>query len=177
MWYEFYSWLEAITGKNYDYSEELSELDSDAIFVNPFIWSTQFDNIIDGLTEAVDVIVKHADELPATLPTAIELKAELVASFVDSLTNTLGRIKSKLDIHIDSPTSFDDLVNHKTALCGLITLLNENDVEMINQKDMLNDLNDECNNVITDSFNIGIEDLYILQTNIQTIRQEYFDNE
>ena len=42
---------------------------------------------------------------------------------------------------------------------------------------MLNDLNDECNNVITDSFNIGIEDLYVLQTNIQTIRQEYFDNE
>ena len=38
---------------------------------------------------------------------------------------------------------------------------------------MLIDLKDECNNVIIDSFDIEIDDLYMLQTNIQTLRQGY----
>lgn len=176
MWYELYSWMEAITGKNFDYTEELSKMDDDFVFVNPFLWSIKFDDVIDGLAEAVDVIVKHADELPATLPTAIELKASIVALITESLVSILDKIKLKLNIHVDSLSSFDDLLNHKTALCGLITLLNDNEIETIHQQNMLMDLNDECNNVITDIFNISIEDLYILQTNIQTIKQEYSDN-
>lgn len=174
MWYELYSWLESITGKDYDYSDELKELDSVEVFINPYIWSIDFDKIVDALVESINIITTYSDEIPSTLPTDSELKAELVSTTMDALTNTIEHIKNKLDIHIDSPSSFDDLINVKTALCGLIILLVDYDIDMIHKNDSLSELNDECNNAIVDILNITDDDLYILQTNIQTIRQEYY---
>lgn len=175
MWYELLSWLETRSGKDFDFSDVMSTLTLKDAIMSPYIWSIRFDDVIDGLEESLEILNEFSDELPSTLPDITDIRTALISEISIGLNSSINEIVKSLNMFVARSESFDDLVNQKNAMIGLIIMLSDHNVKQVKDDDMLTDLDNECGNVLIDTFNINVDDLFIIQDNIMSMKETFRD--
>jgi hypothetical protein len=176
MFQEAYTWLERYSGVSYDFREDISEISSNVIFIDPFEWMTSFNNILENLSNATDIIDEFGDYLPDELPNKSELKKLIVEDVISKLVNVVNNIKRKLNLEITDFGSYDQLVNQSIALNDLVTMIIQNTMEDIIKKDMFEKYEEENDNSWEDMLNIHKNDLSNMHFTVSSIRQDYFDS-
>lgn len=168
---EIHNWIEQYAGISYDYTEDIKNVSGDFAFLEPFEWRTTIEMVFDGLSDALDVIENYQSLIPEEFPNKSVMKKLLVADVVQKVLKNVNHIKKQLMIDIVQIHNFSDLNVHVSALVDLIEMLISNDIEDIIRGDIFEKCDDNCGNILTETFEIHKNDLTNMHFTVSSIRE------
>ena len=171
MWDELNLWIERYSGVEYDLPYYLRLLKNDEIFLSPSNWKNSLGIALDRLSDVIDVIDEHYQDLPDEFPSRSELKKMVTSNVLQEIIEILNDVKQKLNIEPTIIRTFKTLEQHVDGLCDLIQALSEHTMEWLIKHDWFDEYEDMNNDFLTDTFGIVKNDLSNMQFTINDIIQ------
>lgn len=176
MWEEIYLWLEQYSGVSYDFQGDVSKISDNSIFIEPYEWVVNVNDMIEKLSDVWDIIDEYGDDLPDEFPNKISLKKFITENVTGWISGVINKVKRQLRIDQMDINDYDDLINQSTTLSEFVQMIIEYPINEILEKNMFETFNEEHNNIMTETFNISRNDISSMHIDISSIRESYFDS-
>jgi len=176
MWNEIYLWLEQYSGVSYDFQGDISQISENSIFIEPFEWSVNVNDILEKLSDVWDIIDEYGDDLPDDFPNKSSLKKFITENVIGWVSGVINNVKRQLKIDQTDITSYDDLVNQSTVLSDFIRMMIENSIDKILEENLFEKCDEDFNNILTETFNVSRNDIPSMHIEISSIRECFFDS-
>ena len=172
---EIYDWLESRTGSPYDFRDEISELDIADAFLAPVDWYNTITITLDRLEDCVDDINEHRYEIPDFLPDADSIKKLIIEETCMLFMNKLNEVKQRIGIKETQINDVDDLTRQCYLLSQVIQLCKDTKIGQIIVA--LRKFEEENDNFLLDTYDIGEQDYAQLYSDITDIVADFEENE
>lgn len=172
---KIHAWLEQHSGVSYEFGEDIVMVSGDVIFTDPFEWRISVENILENLSDALDVINKNSRYIPDDLPDKDSMKKTISSYVIGELLNILNSIKQKLHIEQVDINDYDVFNQHINAITSLLDMLMNNSIEDISNHDLFEKFEEENDNMFTELLHVHKNDLTNMHFTVSSIRQDYFE--
>lgn len=176
MWEEIYLWLEQYSGVSYNFQEDVSKISDNSIFIEPYEWNVNVNDMIEKLSDVWDVIDEYGDDLPDEFPNKRSLKKFITENVIGWISGVINKVKRQLRIDQMDINDYDDLINQSIALSEFVQMMIEYPINEILEKNMFETFDEEHSNIMTETFNISRNDISSMHVDISSIRESYFDS-
>ena len=95
-WKAIFDWLEQKAGVSYDLSEDLSEINGDVAFDEPYFWQMKIAFILEDMDSAIETVDENRNELTEDLPPRDKLKKGIENEYVRKLAENINAVKRQL---------------------------------------------------------------------------------
>lgn len=177
MWDEFYNWIEQYSGCRYDLTDQIYQIDGDAIFVDPDEWKINLNCLIDQLNDMLDVLDKHKADVTDNFPSYLQLRNFIIGETLTSLIDIINSIKQKLGIEPTNINDVDTLMDHALNLYELIKAVSTYTLEQLSKKDWFDEFEEDTDNFLSTQFGLRKNDLTSIQFTVNDIMHLYDENE
>ena len=168
-----YLWLEQHSGVPYDFKDDIKGISGDNIFIDPYEWKLNVDNILELLSDAVDCIEENGSMLPDSLPPKVIVKRFVVEDVLMSLVDVVQHITTRLHLTHKSIKTVEELNHIVEYLSEFIELMSDNTMDEIISENMFDEFSEDKE----DLFDIHRNDLSSMHTTISSIRHQYADED
>lgn len=179
MWPEIYNFFEQYAGVSYNFVEDLQKLNDNLIFIEPYEWQSDKDNILENLQDALDCIEEYGQFLGEDMPNKSDLK-KIVASYVLSeLMKNLNSIKKTLNIEEGDISTFDELENQLFVVGMLVEMLVNNSLDTLLAENLFDTYlteEEDDDNPFVDVLGLHKNDVPNLSFTVTSIREDYFES-
>lgn len=177
MWEDFYNWIEQYAGCTFNLSDDIQDLQNDAIFLDPMAWKLKVFYIIDELNEMLDVLKEYRTSLTDNFPSYSQLRQFLIAEVLTSLITNINDIKRKLSIEPVDINNVDNLRDHVVNLYELVNAVANNSLEQLSKKDWFDDFEEDNDNFLQEEFGLRKNDLTNIHFVVNDIIQLHEEDE
>jgi hypothetical protein len=174
---ELYTFFEKFAGVSFNFDDLYEVIDGYTAFIEPYLWQTCINEIIDGLEEAMNVVEQFGDDLNDDMPDKSDAKKLIATDVIGHLVKNVNDIKKILNIERTDINDYDDLEMHIYTLGNLIKMLIDNSLDDILKQQLFEEYltdDDEDDNPFETVLNIHRNDMASMSFIVTSIREDYF---
>ena len=174
---ELYAFLEKFAGVSFDFDDLFGTMSGYTAFIEPFVWQTCVNEILDGLDEALSIIEQFGDDLNDDMPDKDDAKKLIATEVISGLINNLNSLKKILNIERVDISGYDDLEQHIYAVGSLIKMLVDNSLDDILREKLFSEYltdDEEDDNPFETVLGLHEQDMPTMSFIVSSIREDYF---
>ena len=174
---ELYAFFERFAGVSFNFDDLYEVIDGYTAFIEPYLWQTCINEIIDGLEEAMNVVEQFGDDLNDDMPDKSDAKKLIATDVIGHLVKNVNDIKKILNIERTDINDYDELEMHIYTLGNLIKMLIDNSLDDILKQQLFEEYltdDDEDDNPFETVLNIHRNDMASMSFIVTSIREDYF---
>lgn len=174
---ELYAFFEKFAGVSFNFDDLYETIDGYTVFIEPYVWQTCINDIVDGLDDAMNVIEQFGDDLNDDMPDKDDAKKLIATEIISHLVKNVNDIKKILNIERTDINGYDDLEMQLFALGSLVKMLVDNSLDDILKQQLFDEYltdDDEDDNPFETVLNLHKNDIPNMSFIVTSIREDYF---
>ena len=168
-WEAIFNWLEQKAGVSFDLSDDLSEINGDVAFDEPYFWQMKIAFILEDMDSAIETVDENHNELTEDLPPRDKLKKGIENEYVRKLAENINAVKKQLGMAITPINDAEDVSINASALYELISTLKVFDIGALQTREWFDKYDEMTDNVLTEVLELHKNDLPDIHETIESI--------
>ena len=174
---ELYAFFEKFAGVSFNFDEDFKTMGGYTIFIEPYLWQTCVNNILEDLDDILYIIDKFGDDLNDDMPTKGEAKKLIATDIIRNLIINVNDIKKILNIERTDISGYDELEQHLYTIGNLVKMLVENSLDDLLGKKLFEEYltdDEEDDNPFETVLGLHKNDIPSMSFIATSIREDYF---
>ena len=171
MYEEIILWLEGVSGIEYDFTEDLNDINISDAFITPVTWYNKISILMDKLETFTETVDEFGYSVPDNLPSPDKIKSIIVEYVINQLIGKLDDVKTKMSVSTKKIKSADMFTSQAFMISKLIQTCIDNQVGVIVK--LLTIINEQYDDALLDMFGLTPNDYIDIHTTINDSKDMY----
>lgn len=171
MYEEIILWLEGVSGIEYDFTEDLNDINISDAFITPVTWHNKISILMDKLETFTETVDEFGYSAPDNLPSPDKIKSIIVEYVINQLIGKLDDVKTKMNVSTKKIKSADMFTSQAFMISKLIQTCIDNQVGVIVK--LLTIINEQYDDALLDMFGLTPNDYIDIHTTINDSKDMY----
>lgn len=176
-WETLFSWIEQKAGVSYDLNEDISEIDGDIAFTEPFFWQIKISFIIEDMDNMLSIVEEYRNELTEDLPSKDKILKGIENEYVRKLAANINKVKCQLGMTMTPINDAEDVLTNVGALFELISTLSAMPIDSLQNREWFDKYDEMSDNALTEVLRLHKNDLVDIHQTIETILESSSDDD